>query len=107
MCFYLTVAVPKAQGEQVHAVFGETFEARPTANASVMAALPAGYDAWVVTNGTCSCDLYASLVSPPMTEDERQEQLRKKYARRGWSAAKIARAVEQAMNDRPARPPGL
>jgi hypothetical protein len=47
-----------------------------------------------VTTGFCSCELY-SRPGRPRTE-QLAEQLQRKYQKRGWSQAKIQRAVEQA-----------
>jgi hypothetical protein len=93
MCFFITIAVPAQKAGLVEEVFGRGFHTAPTANASVAAALPAGYAALLVTDGHCSCDLYAAPQSP--TGRNPEDHLRKKYAKRGWSDAKIARAVEQ------------
>jgi hypothetical protein len=94
MCFYVIIAVPADRGDHVPEVFGQGFKTSPTANRSISAALPAGYPARLITNGMCSCDLYASPRSE--TEADPEDHLRRKYAKLGWSDAKITRAVEQA-----------
>src|SRR5215213_1542275 len=97
MCFFLTVAVPSQHAERIGEAFGRGFQTHPTANASVTAALPAGYAARLVTSGMCSCDLYAR----PRTADapDPATHLRRKYEKRGWSEAKIKRALEQAADN--------
>jgi hypothetical protein len=97
MCFVLTVAVPANQVERIGEVFGPGFQTRPTGNQSVTEALPAGYEARVVTSGMCSCDLYAR----PRTQvdPDPDAHLRRKYKKLGWSEAKIQRAVDQAAGD--------
>lgn len=97
MCFFVSVAVPSQHAERIGDIFGRGFQIHPTANASVTAALPAGYSARLVTSGMCSCDLYArpraAAAPDPATH------LRRKYEKRGWSEAKISRALEQAVNN--------
>jgi hypothetical protein len=93
MCFFLTIAVPEKQVQHIAGTFGPGFQTFPSANAAVSAALPEGYVARVLTSGMCSCDLYsrpggAAAASP-------EDHLRRKYEKRGWSEAKIVRALKQ------------
>jgi hypothetical protein len=98
MCFFLTVAVPVQHAHRIREVFGG-FQTRPTANASVIAALPETYEARLITRGMCSCDLYAR---PRAAEgSDPTPHLRRKYEKLGWSEAKIQRAIEQAMASAP------
>jgi hypothetical protein len=94
MCFFITIAVPAPKAALVPDVFGRGFRTASTANPAVVAALPTDYAPTLVTNGHCSCDLYAAPRSE--TEPDLGDHLRKKYAKRGWSDSKIARALEQA-----------
>ena len=88
MCFFLTIAVPAKQVEHIAGTFGRGFQTFPSANAAVSAALPEGYVARVLTSGMCSCDLYARPGGAVL--------LRRKHEKRGWSEAKIVRAIKQA-----------
>jgi hypothetical protein len=94
MCFFLTVAVPAKNVDRIDEVFGPALACRPSNNPTVARAMPRGYAARTATVGGCSCDLYArpGAASPADSADH----LRRKYEKRGWSAAKIARAIEQA-----------
>jgi len=96
MCFFLTIAVPSKHADQIAQVFADRFQSRPTCNASVLSALPQHYAGQLITRNGCSCDLYAR----PQTANsiDRAEHLRRKYEARGWSQAKIARAMEQAQS---------
>lgn len=58
MCHFLTVAVPAEHVACIGEVCGRGFQAYPTANASVRAAIPGHCEAHLITGGTCSCDLY-------------------------------------------------
>ena len=98
MCFFLTIAVPAKHVDQIGAVFGRGFQSRLSVNPSVESALPTGFAARIVTRGTCSCDLYGPAHQAPSVDSA--DHLRRKYERRGWSNAKIARAIEQASNSR-------
>src|SRR4051794_39247903 len=93
MCYFLTIAVPSPHAERIGGMFGRGFQTHPTANPSVTSALPAGYAARLITRGMCSCDLYAR----PRGADapDPAAHLRREYERRGWSEAKIQRALEQ------------
>jgi hypothetical protein len=105
MCFFLTIAVPEEHADQMFDTFGPGFHLGPTANESVLSALPARYTARVLTSGGCSCDLYVR--SGTADDANPSEHLRRKYAKRGWSDAKIARAVEQATQAKPLTFSGL
>lgn len=94
MCYFITVAVPDRHADRIGDVFAGEFQTYPTVNPVVVAALPAGYTARVLTSGMCCCDLYASPRSP--TDPDPAAHLRQKYEKLGWSEAKIRRAIEQS-----------
>lgn len=96
MCFFLTVAVPARHAGRIDGAFGRGFQTHVTANPSVTAALPAGYEARLVTSGIgmCSCGLYAPPRAAATTDPT--AHLRRRYERLGWSQAKIQRALAQA-----------
>ena len=75
-------------------VFGRGFQLYPTANASILAALPSKFGVRHLTSGGCSCDLYRR--PGQSVRGEKDEHLRRKYATLGWSESKIARAVAQS-----------
>ena len=98
MCFFLTIAVPEAHAERMQETFGGVgggFELRAMTNVSVLSALPSRFAARFLTLGGCSCDLYARPRASHETDADAEAHLRRKYAKRGWSEAKIARAIEQ------------
>jgi hypothetical protein len=66
-------------------------QAEPAVNPHVRAAIPNSPVILDVTDGVCSCRL-----RPQATADEAvvEGAERARYARKGWSAAKIARAIE-------------
>lgn len=99
MCHFVTVALPSAQ--VMMAV--KSFEAAGLAatrvtSSNLVALLPGGHGGLLVTDGHCSCELVT------MASSKAEEALRADYARRGWSAAKVERALEdkrQAARKRP------
>lgn len=93
MCFFLTIAVPAQHADRIDDVFGRGFQSHPSDNPFVAAALPPGYAARFITRDGCSCGLYARRNDEPA--DDHTASLRRKYAKRGWSEAKITRAVGQ------------
>lgn len=95
MCYFLTVAVPIQYGDLIEGVFQSEFQTIIGTNPTVTDALPANYVTRVVTTGFCSCELYSQPGRP--RPEQLAEQLQRKYEKRGWSQAKIQRAVEQAV----------
>lgn len=94
MCYFLTIAVPEKSALHVPEVFARGYQVWQTTNTCVRAALPPEFTARLITSGMCSCGLY----SEPRSADDREHyvgHLRQKYAGRGWSQAKIDRAVAQ------------
>lgn len=92
MCYFITMAVPKGQAEDIRKKYAESgLSLDPTSNPS--AQQPAGPDfvPLLVTGGGCSCAWY---VRPDCdTHDEEQRRRREKYRKLGWSDAKIERAL--------------
>jgi hypothetical protein len=95
MCYFITLAVPKRHAAFVAEAAPRGLSVWPWPDRSLQASLPDGYVTFYITNGHCSCDLYRTRrhdASPP-----RDEHLRRTYAKRGWSPAKIERAVAQSL----------
>jgi len=93
MCYYITLAVPSEYSETVSRFKTCGFRPSPVSNSSVLALLPPGHKTFLVTSGMCSCDLYfPEPADRPSSKSP--ERLRKKYAKKGWSEAKILRALQ-------------
>jgi len=59
--------------------------------------------AYSITSGGCACDLVTA--GPPSGDaDVERERLRRKYERKGWSKAKIQRALDGKPAADPASP---
>lgn len=94
MCYFLTIGVPAARSEALGVAFGRGFHLAEAANPAAQRAFPPGFTLRYLTQGgTCSCGLYAS--STTTNRDHVAAQLRRKYGARGWSVAKVERALEQ------------
>ena len=100
MCFFLCAGVPSEHGWRLREAFTPGYTLVPNTNAAIVSAFPRRFEIAFVTTGMCSCDLYARQGSSPA---DAGEHLRRKYAKRGWSDARIAKAVDQAMKARPER----
>ena len=95
MCYFITIGVPERHAHRIRDAFSRGYQRHETKSASVLAAFPPHYTARLVTSGVCSCGLYARPRSP--RSGNREQRLRQKYAKRGWSDAKIERALAGAV----------
>lgn len=105
MCYFITIALPREHADAVraaHASAGLSIER--TTNAAALEAAGSGWTPLLVTGGGCSCGWYARPSAAGL--EERLAAAKRKYERKGWSAAKIARALE-AMATRPRPDEGL
>jgi hypothetical protein len=93
MCYLISVAVA-SPGIDVQAHFhGFGLVAADTVNPTVKEAL-GPYPAFDITEHGCSCSLHAH----GSRHDE--AELRRRYAKKGWTAAKIDRAIESVSRSR-------
>jgi hypothetical protein len=65
------------------------FEVHSTSNSSVRKAFPRTDTICVVTRGGCSCDIFGEPSAPRFDEEVELA----KYRKKGWSPAKIERAI--------------
>lgn len=107
MCYFLTISVPAKHEALVANRFGRGFGVIETKNASLQAAFPQSNRMFLLTSGMCSCDLYfdAKFAGPLRNPESRAAKLRADYQRRGWSATKIERAIEQSLALQSFKPP--
>lgn len=103
MCYFLTVGV-EADGaalldvESARRRRGRHLTISAASNASLAALFPRGDRLFWVTSGMCSCELCSGGRSRGHADPSRE---RKRYEERGWSEAKIARALEAKHAERP------
>lgn len=85
MCHFVTLAVPRDSLPKCRASLPDQFVLQKARYAELVA--PEDGQVMVsVTNGHCSCGMLPG-------EIESVDRTRQKYARKGWSAAKVERAV--------------
>src|SRR5688572_20722965 len=93
MCWFVTLGVSPA-GAAALEVIGHSrsgLHVRKSSNPHVARIFGDADIRFDVTHGGCSCDFYAAVPEPDPNHIERA---RARYRRKGWSEAKIARALE-------------
>ena len=99
MCYFLTIGFPKQHAEQACDKLKRGYIVSRPSNSSLYDYIPDDHSLfYVTTNEMCSCCLYQE----PKDSEQVTERIRKKYNKRGWSKAKIERAIQdhiQAMKD--------
>ena len=88
MCRIVMIAIGKYRGDATAGFRAAGFSADPATNPAA-AALPPDAVHLAITTGGCSCDFYHGDVFP--RTDPRV--LQRRYERKGWSQAKIDRAL--------------
>jgi len=91
MCHLLTIGISGGSGNPTEIFRTHGLHAEPAVNPHVRAAMPNGSVLLDVTEGGCSCSIRARSTADAAVDEEAE---RVRYARKGWSAAKIARAIE-------------
>jgi hypothetical protein len=92
MCDFITVAVPNAKAKYLEEAIPRNMHASRSDNPSIHQCLGDRYRTYIITTNGCSCALFAQ----PVSRDEAKhdiEKLRRKYENKGWSKAKIDRAI--------------
>jgi hypothetical protein len=95
MCHLVTIGT-RDDRSSIDALMGVDFPLamRPSTNPSVRSLFPKTDRLFEVTHGGCSCDVVASRQEPD--SEGRRARLRAGYERKGWSDAKIARALAES-----------
>ncbi len=108
MCHYITLVAPTEDVAALREVMERHGRAaHPIANPSVKKVLRGDERQYLTARASCDCGTI--LAHQPETSDEVEERLGKEAARlrrKGWSEAKIARAMEERRraDARPGRP---
>ena len=90
MCVFVVVAVAGFRGDAARPFRERGFVAEPV-TAGLGGSLPLDGTSLSITDGHCACSL-ARAISPRTAFDADRE--RHRYERKGWSEAKIDRAIE-------------
>lgn len=93
MCWFITAGLPEPGARALEALGRARggLGVRRSVNPSVAALFPQADVRLEVTHGWCSCALYPEAAEPGEAAAERD---RARYRQKGWSEAKIQRAVE-------------
>jgi len=102
MCHFLTIAVPGKDVPEVPEEFRRSIHFDQHNNRSVTEHSPRDWTCFTATSGGCSCDFYRA----PNNATRDISKLEKKYRKKGWSDAKIQRALE-SQKDTTTRSAGL
>jgi hypothetical protein len=89
MCYFITIGVP-AKLVSALEEFHREYKLTPHGNASIRKAFGAEHKPFTITSGGCSCSLYSQ---PGEQQGKQEARLRAKYKKKGWSQAKIDRAM--------------
>ena len=102
MCHFLTISVPGKAVPEVPKDFRRQIHFAEHRNRSVTEHTPNDWISFTATSGGCSCDFYRAA------DDTREDRskLEKRYRKKGWSDAKIRRALD-SQKDAPIVSAGL
>ena len=105
MCWFVIVAYSRKARPAARGLLRSAHHLRETDNPSILAALPADWEAGYLADGgnSCGCDMYADPRTPDGLE-EKVEKFRRKHShprerKNGWTDAKIERAILQMTED--------
>lgn len=93
MCWFVTIGVSRHGAAELETLGRQRglLQARPSVNSDLAAIFPRADVRFEITHGGCSCDLYWT---PPEEDPAEREQAARRYRKKGWSEAKIARALD-------------
>ncbi len=100
MCYFITVGLPEDKAPILETHVPRGFHIAPVFNRSVLRQMGDGFSTYLLMSGGCSCGLFFEPSGETeedcqAREDSRQERLRHKYEKKGWTTAKIERALTQ------------
>jgi hypothetical protein len=93
MCSLVSVAVSDYASDPREVFRAHGFHTAPAANPHMRASLPQDAMVLDVTRSGCSCEFYLSPAIAAAEMDGERE--RRRYRRKGWPAAKIARVMAE------------
>ncbi len=97
MCYFLTLGVPGKSAHFMSSAAPRGFALGLSENKSVLSQLPVDFRTYLLTSGMCSCGLYHRQTKRGTNPSE---FLRQKYKQKGWSNARIERAIDQTTKQR-------
>ncbi len=92
MCYLVTIGIRESIG-RVEAMLGDgqLLAVKASQNASLRSVFPREDRLFELTSGPCSCDLI--IPSSQRSAEQQRARRQAQYQRKGWSQAKIARAL--------------
>jgi hypothetical protein len=95
VCWFITVGIQEDAAAALEALGRRRggLSVCPSRNPHVTALFPPNDATFEVTNGGCSCDLWLAPLKQAAGEREKR---REQYRKKGWSEAKIERALNAA-----------
>lgn len=104
MCYFLSVGLAANEAICLEQAIPRGLAAFPLPNPSLLTHLPADFVSYNLISGGCSCGLYLGPDVGEVKPKRRSEShARKEYEGRGWSPARLERALAQSAKAR-ARP---
>ena len=98
MCYLLTIGTRESlAGVKAMLGPGRLLTVRTSRNAALRSAFPKADQLFELTSGQCSCDLV--IRSTQRSVEDHRARLQALYDGRGWSQAKIARALAESESD--------
>ena len=91
MCHLLTIGIVGGPGNVTDIFRAHGLHAEAAVNPHVRAAMPKGSLLLDITDDGCSCSICGGPFADAPFDVEAERQ---RYARKGWSAAKVSRAIE-------------
>jgi len=99
MCYFIAVAVKREYQLSVSEFSVTTLRLTPSDSRTINHHIGPKWRAWFLTENAhpdCSCGLYVSPETEPLSPEEDLGRRRHKYLKKGWSSAKIERALRDS-----------
>lgn len=93
MCYVITMGFKEDAAEEARQIVPLGMRIEKSSNPCVSRAMGEGWRQFLLTSGGCSCDLYRETAGKEENEKDCIERLTRKYVKKGWSDAKIQRAI--------------
>lgn len=103
MCYYIMLSLPSEELPNLSKLTPTNVILEECKNPHLRFAIPNNYTPLFLTSGHCSCDLYHNSVDTTRSLDNGLEKLESQYERKGWSKAKIKRALADVKRGKPVR----
>ena len=93
MCYFITIGIKEDAADELRQIVPRGMRIDKSSSAWLSQLMGEGWRQFVLTSGGCSCDLYREAAAADEDEAGRIDRLTRKYVKKGWSDAKIQRAI--------------